>query len=198
MDRYVETWRALIKLRDEKRAASIGVSNFTMTQLQRLIGETGVPPALNQVEIHPQFQQPALRDFHRENDIATQAWSPLAFGKALENGTVRQIARKHQRTPAQIVLRWHLEIGNLVIPKTIDPGRMAENIDVFGFKLDEEDLGRISMLDRPDGRTGPDPERFGVENSRSAWGRRIASLLHNPSNFGRRLRRYMRRQRDAI
>ncbi|MEH3147529.1 MAG: aldo/keto reductase [Methylobacterium frigidaeris] len=158
---YVETWRALIRLRDEGRARSIGVSNFTVAHLTRIIAETGITPAVNQIELHPRFQQPALRRFHAEAGIATEAWSPLGRGALLDDPAIAAIARKHGRTPAQVVLRWHLDIGNVAIPKSANPVRIRENADVFGFALDRQDLAALTALDRPDGRIGPDPETFG-------------------------------------
>jgi 2,5-diketo-D-gluconate reductase A len=155
---YVETWKALVRLREEGRATSIGVSNFTRAHLERLIGETGVVPAVNQVELHPRFQQKALRDFHALHDIATESWSPLGRGRLFDDPVIGSIAAKHGRTPAQIVLRWHLDNGLIVIPKSVTPARIKENISVFDFVLDEEDLNRLDALDDPAGRVGPDPD----------------------------------------
>ncbi|RRN54800.1 aldo/keto reductase [Pseudoxanthomonas sp. SGNA-20] len=160
---YVDTWRAMVRLRDEGRARAIGVCNFAIPQLQRLIGETGVVPVLNQVELHPYFQQRALRRFHREAGIATQSWSPLGVWKdgpasPLDDQVVRALAAKHGRTPAQVVLRWHLDNGLLVVSKSARPARIEENFRIGDFALDEEDLARMAALDRADGRLGPDPE----------------------------------------
>ena len=156
-DSYVAAWKALIQLRDEGRAKSIGVSNFTIEHLQRLLDQTGVIPVVNQIELHPSFQQRELRDFHTAQGIATQAWSPLAQGTLWDDAALRSIARKHGRSVAQIIIRWHIDIGNLVIPKSVTPARIRENFDVWDFSLDRDDLAAIAALDRPDGRIGPDP-----------------------------------------
>lgn len=160
---YVDTWRAMVRLREEGRVRAIGVCNFAIPQLQRLIGETGVVPVLNQVELHPYFQQRALRRFHREAGIATQSWSPLGVWKdgpasPLDDQVVRALAAKHGRTPAQVVLRWHLDNGLLVVSKSARPARIEENFRIGDFALDGEDLARMAALDRADGRLGPDPE----------------------------------------
>jgi diketogulonate reductase-like aldo/keto reductase len=154
---YVESWRALIRLRKEGRARSIGVSNFNADEIQRLVEEMGVAPVLNQVELHPFFQQTPLRSFHASHGIATEAWSPLGKGRILENAALRAIAAKHGRTVGQIILRWHLENGIIAIPKTATPARMRENLDILGFQLDADDLARIAELDQPNGRVGPSP-----------------------------------------
>jgi 2,5-diketo-D-gluconate reductase A len=160
-DRYVESWKALIRLADEGRISAIGVSNFQPAHLERIINETGRVPAVNQVELHPLLQQKELREVHARLGIATEAWSPLAKGgELLANPVVTGLAEKHSRTPAQVVLRWHLQLGNVVIPKSVTPSRIAENIDVFGFVLDESDLTAVSTLDIGH-RTGPDPDHFG-------------------------------------
>lgn len=159
--RYVETWRALIRLREEGRAKSIGVSNFTAEHLERIIGETGIVPAVNQIELHPHFQQRALRDVHTRHGIVTESWSPLGQGKELDDPVLARIAERHGRTPAQVVLRWHVENGLVAIPKSQTPSRIAENIDVFGFGLSPEDRAALDGLDRHDGRIGPDPLTFG-------------------------------------
>jgi len=156
-DRYVDTWRALARLQADGRVRSIGVSNFNIEQLQRLIGETGVTPVLNQVELHPHFQQRALTEAHAHLGIATESWSPLGQGRALADPVIAAIAARHGRTPAQIIIRWHLDTGHIAIPKSVTPHRIAENFDVFGFKLEAADLAAIAGLDAPDGRIGPDP-----------------------------------------
>ncbi|RYG11512.1 MAG: aldo/keto reductase, partial [Caulobacteraceae bacterium] len=156
-DRYVDTWRALVRLQSEGRIRSIGVSNFYPEHLERIIGETGVTPAVNQVELHPRFQQRSLRDVHQARAIATEAWSPLGQGQVLQDPVITRLASKHGRTPAQIIIRWHLDSGLIVIPKSSNPGRLAENLDVFGFVLDADDLAAIGALDDGDGRIGPDP-----------------------------------------
>lgn len=160
-DATVDTWKALMRLREEGRARSIGVSNFTAAQLARLIDETGSTPSVNQIELHPGFQQSALRAFHAETGIVTEAWSPLGQGGALGHPVIAAIAAKHGRSPAQVVLRWHLDLGHVAIPKSATPDRIRENADVFGFHLDADDHARIAGLDAPDGRIGPDPETFG-------------------------------------
>lgn len=160
LDRYVDTWRALIRLREEGRVTSIGVSNFLAPHLQRLADETGVVPAVNQVELHPYFQQTALRSFHAGHGIVTQAWSPLGKARILSDDTLEAIARKHSASTAQIVLRWHLDNGIIAIPKTVSPARMRENIDILTIRLDAEDMAAIAALDSAQGRIGPSPESF--------------------------------------
>ncbi|MHA6785050.1 aldo/keto reductase [Pseudonocardia saturnea] len=159
-DRYVETWTALEEIAASGRARAIGVSNFQVPHLQRLIDETGTVPAVNQVELHPNLVQAELRAFHAEHGIATEAWSPLARGGLLDDPAVGKIAAKHGRTPAQVILRWHLQIGNVVIPKSVTPSRIAENLDVFGFELDADDTAAIEALDSGT-RIGPNPDEFG-------------------------------------
>jgi diketogulonate reductase-like aldo/keto reductase len=158
-DRYVETWRAFIELRDEGLTRSIGVSNFQPPHLERLIEETGVSPAVNQVELHPRFQQAGLRRLHAELGIVTEAWSPLAQGEVLDDPTINEIANAHHKTPAQVVIRWHLQLGNVVIPKSVTPERIVENVDVFDFELTDDEMDAIEALDAGD-RTGPDPDTF--------------------------------------
>ncbi|MFI5569479.1 aldo/keto reductase [Streptomyces sp. NPDC051740] len=156
-DRYVDTYKAFEKLLADGRVRAIGVSNFLPEHLERLIAETSVVPAVNQIELHPHLQQHASREYHAERGIATEAWSPLGSGKGiLEIPAIVAIAQKHGRTAAQVVLRWHLQLGNVVIPKSVTPSRIAENIDVFGFSLDAEDLTAISALNE-DRRIGSDP-----------------------------------------
>jgi 2,5-diketo-D-gluconate reductase A len=159
-DNYVDTWKALLKLRDDGRVRAVGVCNFEVDHLQRLADETGEFPAINQVELHPYLQQAELREFHADHGIVTEAWSPLASGgSVLDDAVVRGIAAKHGVTPAQAILRWHLDLGNVVIPKSVTPSRIAENFDVFGFALDDDDLAAFIPLDRSE-RTGPDPVAF--------------------------------------
>lgn len=160
---YADSWRALVELRKQGRVASIGVSNFTAEHLERIIGDTGVVPAVNQIELHPAFQQRPLRSVHERYGIVTESWSPLGHGSSLANPVLEAIASRHGRTPAQIVLRWHVENGFVVIPKSKSPARMAENIDIFGFELSKEDYVAIETLDRADGRMGPYPLTFGRE-----------------------------------
>ena len=159
-DLYVDTWKALVRLKEEGRAKSIGVSNFQPEHLQRIIDETGVVPAVNQVELHPSFQQRALRDAHAKHGIHTESWSPLGQGKQLEDPVVAEIARKHGRTPAQVVIRWHLDSGLIVIPKSVTPSRIVENFQVFDFELSEDEMEKIATLDNSRGRIGPDPDLF--------------------------------------
>lgn len=160
-DAYRDTWRALIKLKQDGRAKSIGVSNFMVEHLQRLIDETGVTPAVNQIELHPRFQQTELRAFHAANGIATESWSPLGQGSLVTDETLAGIGRKYGKTPAQVILRWHLDNGLIVIPKSVTPSRIRENIAVFDFKLDADDMRVIEGLDDRSGRVGPDPAVFG-------------------------------------
>jgi len=144
------------------RVRAIGVSNFPIRHLQRLIAETGVTPAVNQVELHPRLQQRALRAFHAEHGVLTEAWSPLGQGgPVLADPAVTAIADKHGATPAQILLRWSIQLGNVVLPKSVTPSRMAENLALDGLALDDEDMAAIATLDAADGRIGPDPEHFG-------------------------------------
>jgi 2,5-diketo-D-gluconate reductase A len=157
---YVDTWKALLRLREDGRVRAVGVCNFGIDHLQRLEDETGELPAINQVELHPYLQQAELRAFHAANGILTEAWSPLASGGAvLADDVIRGIADKHAVTPAQAILRWHTQIGNVVIPKSVTPSRIVENFDLFGFELDHEDLAAFGPLDRSE-RTGPDPVTF--------------------------------------
>ncbi len=157
-DKYVDSWRALERLQQEGRARAIGVSNFTIVHLQRLLDETAIVPAVNQIELHPALPQDALHAFHQAHNIVTEAWSPLAQG-ALDAPVIRALAEKHDRTPAQVVLRWHMQRGVVAIPKSVTPSRIAENIAVFDFALDDEDMERMRTLDTGT-RIGPDPERF--------------------------------------
>jgi 2,5-diketo-D-gluconate reductase A len=159
--RYVETWTALEKLKADGKARSIGVSNFTVEHLDRLAERTGTVPAVNQIELHPQFPQGALRAYHAEHGIATEAWSPIGQGgDLLQDGRLRALADEHGRSPAQIVLRWHIQLGNIVFPKSVTPERIRENIDVFDFELSADDMAVIDGLDTGT-RKGPDPDRFG-------------------------------------
>jgi len=155
--RYVETWKALVRLKEEGRVRSIGVSNFAAEHLDRIIGETGVVPALNQVELHPRFQQGELRALHDKLGVVTQSWSPLGQGTLLADPVIASIADKHSRTPAQVIVRWHIDLGLVVIPKSATASRIRENIDVFDFRLDAADLAAIGRLDSSGGRIGPNP-----------------------------------------
>ncbi|MCX5600372.1 aldo/keto reductase [Streptomyces phaeochromogenes] len=156
-DKYIDTYKAFEKLYADGRTKAIGVSNFLPEHLEKLIDATSVIPAVNQIELHPHLQQLASREYHAEQGIATEAWSPLGSGKGLlEVPAIVAIAQKHNRTPAQIVLRWHIQLGNVVIPKSVTPSRIKENIDVFDFSLDTEDIAAISALNE-DRRVGSNP-----------------------------------------
>ncbi|GAA2045538.1 aldo/keto reductase [Agromyces tropicus] len=156
-DRYVDTWRALVRLRDEGRVSSIGVSNFHLHHLERIIDATGATPVVNQVELHPWLPQRELRAAHQRLGIRTEAWSPLARGRLLGDPVLEPIAAKHGRSPAQVVLAWHVAQGTIVIPKASSPERIAENLDVFSFRLDDDDLAAIASLETGE-RTGRDPD----------------------------------------
>ncbi|WP_304108094.1 aldo/keto reductase [Mycolicibacterium bacteremicum] len=156
---YVESFKALAKLREDGRVRSIGVSNFAPEHLRTLIDSTGIVPAVNQIELHPRLPQQELRDLHAELGIATEAWSPLGQGGLLDDPAVTAVAEAHGKTPAQVLIRWHLQLGNIVIPKSVNPDRIASNFDVFDFELTEQDTASIASLD--DGtRLGPDPRTF--------------------------------------
>ena len=158
---FVSTWRALEEFYRDGRARSIGVSNFTVHHLRRLFRESEVRPAVDQVELHPFLTQSELSAFCAEHEIAVEAWSPLARGgELLDDPEIREISQQHERTPAQVVLRWHIQKGHIVFPKSVTPARITENIDIFDFELTGEDVERISALDRNE-RTGPDPDKFG-------------------------------------
>ena len=154
---YVESWKAFVRLQKEGRVRSIGVSNFNRDHLERIIGETAVTPSVNQIELHPKFQQRALRAFHDEMGVKTESWSPLGRGGLLGEATIVAIAAKHRKTPAEVVIRWHLDSGLIAIPKTVRLERLKENIGALDFKLDGDDMRRIDALDSPGGRLGPDP-----------------------------------------
>ncbi|GGG44667.1 oxidoreductase [Kocuria dechangensis] len=158
VDRYVQTWRTMLELRDEGLVRSVGVSNFTPAHIRRLVAETGETPAVNQVELHPQYQQERLRAFHEEQRIITQAWSPLGRKtEILKHEWIARIARETGRTPAQVILRWHLQSRTVPVPKTSDTRRMAENLDVFGWELDEKQMQRMRMLHTGLSGSGYDP-----------------------------------------
>ncbi|WP_329126765.1 aldo/keto reductase [Streptomyces sp. NBC_01465] len=156
-DLYLDTWRALEKLYADGRTRAIGVSNFQPAHLERLLDSASVVPAVNQIELHPGLQQRELRAFHARHGIATEAWSPLAQGAVLADEAVTSIAAKHGKSPAQVVLRWHLQTGNVVIPKSVTEARIHENLDVFDFELSAADIDALTALDRGM-RTGPDPD----------------------------------------
>jgi 2,5-diketo-D-gluconate reductase A len=158
-DRYVETWQAFIEAQEAGLARAIGVSNFQPDHLRRIIDETGVTPAVNQIELHPYLQQAGLRREHEDRGIVTEAWSPLAQGLVLDDPVITAIAEAHDKTPAQVVLRWHLDLGIVVFPKSVTVERIQQNIDVFDFALSADEMAQIEALDRGE-RTGPDPDTF--------------------------------------
>jgi 2,5-diketo-D-gluconate reductase A len=157
-DKYVEAWKTLVELQKQGRVKSIGVSNFNQDHLERIIKETGVTPVVNQIELHPRFQQRDKRDFHREHKIHIESWSPLGSGRMLTDHDVGEIAKKHHKSIAQVIIRWHLQDGLIVIPKSTHQERIIENFDVFGFTLDDADMDKILRLDRGEkGRVGSNP-----------------------------------------
>jgi 2,5-diketo-D-gluconate reductase A len=158
-DRYVETWRAFIELKEEGLARAIGVSNFQPEHLARIVDETGVTPAVNQIELHPRLQQPGLRREHADRGIVTEAWSPLAQGAVLDDPVIIGLAEAHGRTPGQVVLRWHLQLGNVVFPKSVTPQRIRENFALFDFELGDDEMSAIEALDAGE-RIGPNPDTF--------------------------------------
>jgi 2,5-diketo-D-gluconate reductase A len=158
-DLYTETWEAFTELKADGRARSIGVSNFRIEDLEKIIEATGVVPAVNQIELHPRLQQEELRHFHQEHGIVTEAWSPLGQGQFLDEATLTEIASAHDRTAAQVVLRWHLQLGNVVFPKSVTPERIQENFRLFDFELHGDEMAAIAKLDAGE-RTGPDPSTF--------------------------------------
>jgi 2,5-diketo-D-gluconate reductase A len=156
---FVDTFKAFAKLRDEGRIRSIGVSNFEPEHLRMVVDATGIVPAVNQIELHPRLQQQELRETHAQLGVATEAWSPLGQGALLTDPTVTEVAGRHGKTPAQVLIRWHLQLGNIVIPKSVTPERIVSNFDVFDLELSEQDMASISSLG--DGtRLGPDPRTF--------------------------------------
>lgn len=150
-DKYPDAWKAFVRLQKEGRVRSIGVSNFLNEHLERIIGETGVAPSVNQIELHPQYQQRDVRAFHKQHNIAIESYSPLGSGAALDNSTIAEIAKKYGKSPAQAIIRWHIQQGFIVIPKSVTPERIKANIDVFDFELDADDLRKIEALDNPQG-----------------------------------------------
>ncbi|MER6593927.1 aldo/keto reductase [Micromonospora purpureochromogenes] len=158
---FVSTWKTLEEFQRDGRATSIGVSNFQVPHLERLAAEADVVPAVNQIEVHPYFGNEEVRAYDRRHNIITQAWSPIAQGKVLDDPTVVDVAEEVGRTPAQVVLRWHVQRGDIVFPKSTTPGRIAENFQIFDFALDDAAMERISGLDRGEsGRQGPNPDDF--------------------------------------
>lgn len=162
-DMYLDTWRALEQLYADGLVRAIGVANFRQSHLERLVAAASVVPAVNQVELHPGFPQEELRDFNRQHGITTQAWSPLGQGKGLlDHPVVRQVAERNGRTPAQVVLRWHIQAGVAAIPKSVTPQRIQENLAVFDFTLAAADMAALSAIGSGHDRLGPDPEIFSV------------------------------------
>ncbi len=158
---FVSTWRTMASFVEEGRAASVGVSNFQPAHLERIIDETGVVPAVNQIEVHPYFGNEAARAADAKHGIATEAWSPIAQGRVLDDAVLREIADAHGRSTAQVALRWHIERGDIIFPKSVTPARIRENFELFDFELSPEEVSRISALDQgEDGRTGPNPDVF--------------------------------------
>jgi diketogulonate reductase-like aldo/keto reductase len=158
-DKFLDTWRAFERIKSEGGARSIGVSNFRIPDLEKLRAEADEQPTINQIELHPYLQQEELRAWHAEHDVVTEAWSPIAQGAVLDDETLVTIAAHHERTTAQVVLRWHIQLGNVVIPKSVTPARVRENFAIFDFELTEDDMAAIARLDRGQ-RTGPDPSTF--------------------------------------
>lgn len=158
--KFVDAWKAMIEMKEDGRARSIGVSNFTRANLERLIDASGVTPSVNQVELHPGFTQRALRAFHAKHGIATESWSPLAQGGVAKDKVILELAKKYGKSAAQVTLRWHLQSDLIVIPKSVTPARIRENIDVFDFELSAADMAAIDGI-KEGARLGPDPETFG-------------------------------------
>jgi 2,5-diketo-D-gluconate reductase A len=158
--KFLDTWKAFLRLREEGRVRSVGVSNFRQEDLEHIILETGVTPVVNQIEAHPLLQQNALREVNRQKNILTEAWSPLAQGgELLKHPLFQELAKKHGKTPAQVILRWHVELGSIIFPKSTNPERIRENADIFDFSLDKYDMQKIAALDEGK-RLGPDPAEF--------------------------------------
>jgi len=158
-DVYLDSWRALIRLREEGRARSIGVSNFHDAHLRKIIDETGVIPAINQIELHPWLPQTELRDIDARLGIKTEAWSPLGSGRLIDDPVIAEVSAKHGKSPAQVMVRWSIQLGNIVLPKSVTPERIEQNIDVFDFQLDDADMAAIAGLESGR-RTGPNPDEF--------------------------------------
>jgi 2,5-diketo-D-gluconate reductase A len=156
---FVETWRAFERIYAEGRARAVGVSNFQIHHLERVMAETDLVPAVNQIEAHPYLTQEGLLDFDARHGIATEAWSPIARGAVLDDATIKEVADRHGRTPAQVTLRWHVQLGSIIFPKSNSAARMQENFELFDFELSAEDMARISALDKGE-RVGPDPDTF--------------------------------------
>jgi 2,5-diketo-D-gluconate reductase A len=161
LDRYVDAWKGLIKAREAGLVRTIGVSNLLPEYIERIVSETGVPPAVNQIELHPGYQQRDVREFHDQQGIRLESYSPLGSGSLLDDRDIGDIARRHGRSPAQIILRWHLQQGLIAIPKSVTPERIRQNLEVFDFELDDYDIDVMRKLDDPkSGKTGSDPATF--------------------------------------
>jgi 2,5-diketo-D-gluconate reductase A len=161
LDRYVDAWRGLIAAQNNGLVRSIGVSNFLPEHITRIIDETGVTPVVNQIDTHPHYQQRDVRDFHAQHGIAIEAYSPLGTGSVLDDPVIAGIAERHGKEPAQVIIRWHLQEGRIVIPKSVHPDRIKANLDVFSFALDDDDMARIESVDDPvNGKSGSDPATF--------------------------------------
>jgi 2,5-diketo-D-gluconate reductase A len=158
---FVSTWRTMEEFKADGRARSIGVSNFQVAHLERLAAETETVPAVNQIEAHPFFHNDDVRAYGAEHGVATEAWAPIAKGKVGDDETIRAVADEVGRTPAQVALRWHIQRGDIVFPKSVTPARIVENFALFDFELDDDQMARVGSLDRgEDGRTGPNPDTF--------------------------------------
>jgi len=158
---FASTWKTLEEFHADGRARSVGVSNFQVEHLERLARETDTVPSVNQIEVHPYFTNEAVREYGEQHGIVTEAWSPIAQGEALGDPTITQIAENIGKTPAQVVLRWHIQRGDIIFPKSVTPARMRENFELFDFELDPSDMDEISALDKGEsGRTGPNPDTF--------------------------------------
>jgi 2,5-diketo-D-gluconate reductase A len=156
---YIETWKAMEEIYASGRCRAIGVSNFQAHHLRRLFSQAQVRPAVNQIEVHPYLTQEELRAFDADHEVVTEAWSPIAQGKVLGDPVVQRVAERYSRTPAQVVLRWHVQRGDVVFPKSVSRERMQENFELFDFELDGDAMGDLTALDRGE-RTGPDPDTF--------------------------------------
>ena len=157
---FMETWKAFIELRDQGKAKSIGVSNFREEDLKRIVDETGVVPALNQIELHPSFQQRAMRKVHQDMGIVTQSWSPLGQGNGMDNDTIKSIADETGKSASAVIIRWHIQHGFSVLPRSTNPDHIRDNYSALSFELSEEQMAKIDALDSEDGRMGPEPGKF--------------------------------------
>ncbi|MCZ2821571.1 aldo/keto reductase [Modestobacter sp. VKM Ac-2977] len=157
---YIETWKAMEEIYHSGRVKAIGVSNFNAHHLNRLFSETDVRPVVNQIEVHPYFAQNDLRAFNADHEIRTEAWAPIAQGKVLDDATLIRVGERHGKSPAQATLRWHVQRGDIVFPKSVTRARVEQNFDLFDFELTEDDMREIDGLDRADGRNGPNPDEF--------------------------------------